>query len=132
MTEHLWLVYAVLSAVMAALVSIFGKIGLQGLDADTATVIRAVIMALFLIAVMAVQRNFGHVGEILADRRALTFIILSGTAGAMSWLFYFAALKYGRVSKWRRWTNSAWLLPRLPPSCFWERACRCFPLPGLP
>lgn len=45
MTEHLWLVYAVLSAVMAALVSIFGKIGLQGLDADTATVIRAVIMA---------------------------------------------------------------------------------------
>ena len=53
MTEHLWLVYAVLSAVMAALVSIFGKIGLQGLDADTATVIRAVIMALFLIAVMA-------------------------------------------------------------------------------
>ena len=96
MTEHLWLVYAVLSAVMAALVSIFGKIGLQGLDADTATVIRAVIMALFLIAV---QRNFGHVGEILADRRALTFIILSGTAGAMSWLFYFAALKYGRVSQ---------------------------------
>ena len=88
MTEHLWLVYAVLSAVMAALVSIFGKIGLQGL-----------IMALFLIAVMAVQRNFGHVGEILANRRALTFIILSGTAGAMSWLFYFAALKYGRVSQ---------------------------------
>ena len=99
MTEHLWLVYAVLSAVMAALVSIFGKIGLQGLDADTATVIRAVIMALFLIAVMAVQRNFGHVDEILANRRALTFIILSGTAGAMSWLFYFAALKYGRVSQ---------------------------------
>ena len=98
MTEHLWFVYAVLSAVMAALVSIFGKIGLQGLDADTATVIRAVIMALFLIAVMAVQRNFGHVGEILADRRALTFIILSGTAGAMSWLFFFA-LKYGRVSQ---------------------------------
>ena len=98
MTEHLWLVYAVLSAVMAALVSIFGKIGLQGLDADTATVIRAVIMALFLIAVMAVQRNFGHVGEILANRRALTFIILSGTAGAMSWLFYFAALKYGFAS----------------------------------
>ena len=99
MTEHLWLVYAVLSAVMAALVSIFGKIGLQGLDADTATVIRAVIMALFLIAVMAVQRNFGHVDEILANRRALTFIILSGTAGAMSWLFYFAALEYGRVSQ---------------------------------
>ena len=136
MTEHLWLVYAVLSAVMAALVSIFGKIGLQGLDADTATVIRAVIMALFLIAVMAVQRNFGHVGEILANRRALTFIILSGTAGAMSWLFYFAALKYGRVhacgASFPVLLSLRRLLPRLPPSCFWERACRCFPLPGLP
>ena len=99
MTEHLWLFYAILSAVMAALVSVFGKIGLQGLDADTATVIRAVIMALFLIAVMVVQRNFGHIGDILADRKALTFIVLSGMAGAMSWLFYFAALKYGQVSQ---------------------------------
>lgn len=99
MTEYLWLIYALLSAVMAALVSVFGKIGLQGLDADTATVIRAVIMALFLILVMTVQRNFGHISEILGSRRAITFIILSGIAGAMSWLFYFAALKYGKVSQ---------------------------------
>ena len=47
MSEYTWLVYAVLSAVAAALVSVFGKIGLQGLDANTATVIRSVIMALF-------------------------------------------------------------------------------------
>ena len=99
MTEYLWLVYAILSAVMAAFVSVFGKIGLQGLDANTATVIRAVIMALFLVAVMVVQRNFGHITEILTNRKAITFIILSGVAGALSWLFYFVALKYGKVSQ---------------------------------
>ncbi len=99
MGDYLWLFYAGLSAVAAALVSIFGKIGLQGLDANTATTVRSVVMALFLIGVMIIQRNFSHRGEVLSNRRALLYIILSGTAGALSWLFYFVALKYGRVSQ---------------------------------
>lgn len=99
MGDYLWLFYAGLSAVAAALVSIFGKIGLQGLDANTATTVRSVVMALFLIGVMIIQRNFSHLGEVLSNRRALLYIILSGTAGALSWLFYFVALKYGRVSQ---------------------------------
>ena len=99
MGDYLWLFYAGLSAVAAALVSIFGKIGLQGLDANTATTVRSGVMALFLIGVMIIQRNFSHLGEVLSNRRALLYIILSGTAGALSWLFYFVALKYGRVSQ---------------------------------
>ena len=99
MGDYLWLFYAGLSAVAAALVSIFGKIGLQGLDANTATTVRSVVMALFLIGVMIIQRNFSHLGEVLSNHRALLYIILSGTAGALSWLFYFVALKYGRVSQ---------------------------------
>lgn len=99
MGDYLWLFYAGLSAVAAALVSIFGKIGLQGLDANTATTVRSVVMALFLIGVMIIQRNFSHLGEVLSNRRALLYVILSGTAGALSWLFYFVALKYGRVSQ---------------------------------
>lgn len=99
MGDYLWLFYAGLSAVAAALVSIFGKIGLQGLDANTATTVRSVVMALFLIGVMIIQRNFSHLGEVLFNRRALLYVILSGTAGALSWLFYFVALKYGRVSQ---------------------------------
>ena len=99
MGDYLWLFYAGLSAVAAALVSIFGKIGLQGLDANTATTVRSVVMALFLIGVMIIQRNFSHLGEVLSNRRALLYIILSGTAGALSWLVYFVALKYGRVSQ---------------------------------
>ena len=99
MSDYLWLGYALLSALMAALVSVFGKIGLQGLDANTATAIRAVIMALFLVAVLLVQRNVGHVSEILSNSKAMLFIVLSGVAGALSWLFYFVALKYGKVSQ---------------------------------
>lgn len=97
MENYLWLVYALLSAVAAAMVSVFGKIGLQGLDAHTATAVRAVIMAAFLVAVF--QRRWEHLPELWADKRAMTFILLSGVAGALSWLFYFTALKYGKVSQ---------------------------------
>lgn len=99
MAEYLWLIYAILSAIAAAMVSIFGKIGLQGLDANTATVIRSIVMAVFLIMVLMLQRNFSHISEILSNKRAMMFIVLSGVAGALSWLFYFVALKYGKVSQ---------------------------------
>ncbi len=99
MTEYLWLIYAVLAAIMAALVSIFGKMGLQGIDTNTATVIRSVIMSLFLIIVMSVQKNYSHIVGIITNKKAILFIVLSGVAGALSWLFYFAALKYGKVSQ---------------------------------
>src|SRR5437764_14223940 len=94
-----WLIFAILSAVSAALVSIFGKIGLQNIDANTATAIRSVIMALFLIGVVSVQGNLGKIPEIIGQRKALLFIVLSGLAGATSWLFYFLALKTGNVSQ---------------------------------
>lgn len=65
----LWLVYALLSAVTAALVAIFGKIGLQNIDANSATAIRSVIMALFLLGVVGVQGKFSELGEILVQKR---------------------------------------------------------------
>ncbi|NDK98863.1 EamA family transporter [Photorhabdus bodei] len=94
-----WLIYALLSAFTAALVAIFGKIGLQNLDANTATAIRAVIMALFLVGVVVVQGKLNLVSEILANHKALLFIALSGVAGALSWLFYFMAIRNGNVSQ---------------------------------
>lgn len=97
--EHTWLAFALLSAVTAALVAIFGKIGLQTVDANTATAIRAIIMALFLVAVVVFQGNVKQIPAIIADKRTITFIVLSGMAGAASWLFYFLALKYGKVSQ---------------------------------
>lgn len=94
-----WLFYALLSAVSAAFVSIFGKMGLAGLDSNAATAVRAVIMAAFLVGVVAVEGHGAGVAAVFADRRALLWIALSGIAGALSWLFYFLALKYGKVSE---------------------------------
>lgn len=94
-----WLVYALLSAAFAALVAILGKVGLQNLDANTATAVRAIVMAVFLVGVVVFQGKSGLIGEIFANKKALFFIILSGIAGALSWLFYFLAIKYGTVSQ---------------------------------
>ncbi|EPU3933645.1 EamA family transporter [Morganella morganii] len=94
-----WLVYALLSAISAAMVAVFGKMGLQHLDANTATAIRAVIMALFLVGVVIVQGKLNLISEIIENRKALFFIALSGIAGALSWLFYFMAIKNGQVSQ---------------------------------
>ncbi|WP_409306326.1 EamA family transporter [Pectobacterium sp. B1J-3] len=94
-----WLIYALLSALCAALVALFGKIGLQNLDANTATAIRAVVMALFLVGVVIAQGKIALVSDVLANKKALLFILLSGVAGAMSWLFYFVALKNGNVAQ---------------------------------
>lgn len=81
------------------MVAVFGKMGLQHLDANTATAIRAVIMALFLVGVVVVQGKLNLISEIIENRKALFFIALSGIAGALSWLFYFMAIKNGQVSQ---------------------------------
>lgn len=97
--NQLWLVFALLSAITASLVAIFGKVGLKGIDANTATAIRAVIMAIFLLLVVAFQGNLSKIPDIISNKKAITYIILSGVAGALSWLFYFLALKFGKVSQ---------------------------------
>lgn len=94
-----WLFYALLSAFSAAFVSIFGKVGLQGIDSNVATAVRSIIMAVFLVGVVFVQGNLSHLPDMLNDKKGLLFVALSGIAGATSWLFYFLALKYGPVSK---------------------------------
>lgn len=96
---NIWLVYALLSAVAASFVAIFGKLGLQNLDANTATAIRAVIMALFLVGVVVIQGKLDLVSDIITNKKAIFFIALSGVAGALSWLFYFLAIKNGNVSQ---------------------------------
>jgi transporter family protein len=97
--DWMWLIFTLLSAVFASLVAVFGKIGLQGIDANTSTAIRAVIMALFLVGVIILQGKLKDVKPILENTTALWFIVLSAIAGALSWLFYFIALKGAKVSQ---------------------------------
>lgn len=91
-----WVVYAVLSAISAAAVAILGKIGISKIDTTLATTVRAIIMALFFI-VVSLALSKGRLIETI-DRHAFLFIFLSGLAGAVSWWFYFLALKNGPAS----------------------------------
>ncbi len=90
---QVWMVYALLSALFAALVAIFGKVGISTVDSTLATTVRAVIMAGFLVAVSLLLGK-AHLLSTIQDR-AWLWIVLSGIAGALSWLFYFLALKGG-------------------------------------
>ncbi len=94
-----WLFYALLSALCAAFVSIFGKVGVAGLDSSAATAMRSVIMSVFLVGVVLVEGHAADLPTVFADKKALLFVALSGIAGALSWLFYFMALKDGNVTQ---------------------------------
>jgi len=80
-------------------VAIFGKIGLKDIDSNTATAIRAVIMAIFLVAVIVSQGKLIVAKQIIGQPTPMLYIFLSGIAGALSWLFYFLALKNGKASQ---------------------------------
>lgn len=88
----MYIVYALLAAATAALVAIFGKIGLGKLDTTLATTLRAIVMAgmLILATTLLKKWSFTHI-----DNKAILYIFLAGAAGASSWLFYFFALKSG-------------------------------------
>ena len=91
-----WIFFAILSAIFAALVAIFGKVGISNLDNTLATTVRSFVMFLFLGGISLYLGVFNKLNQI--DSKSLTFIILSGIAGALSWLCYFYALKKGPVS----------------------------------
>jgi transporter family protein len=97
--DYTWLIFALLSAVTAALVAIFGKMGLEGVDANTATMIRAGIMFAFLVLVVAITGKMENFTTIFSNSRTMTYIFLSGIAGALSLLFYFLALQIGKASQ---------------------------------
>jgi bacterial/archaeal transporter family protein len=89
----LWIAYALLAALFAALVAVLGKVGLKEVDATLATAVRSVVMAGLLVTAALALGKGGKLDEI--SRRAFLFIVLSGAAGAASWLFYFLALRDG-------------------------------------
>jgi transporter family protein len=93
--SKLWILFGFLSALFAALVAIFGKIGVKNIDTTLATTVRAIVMALFLIIVSLILGKQSLIPQI--NSKALLFIVLSGIAGALSWLAYFLALKIGEV-----------------------------------
>lgn len=93
----MWLVFAVGSAVFAALTSILAKIGIEGVNSNLATAIRTVVvlaMAWGMVFLTHAQKGLGQITQ-----RSWLFLILSGLATGASWLCYYRALQLGQVSK---------------------------------
>ncbi len=95
----MWLFYAFLSAITAALVAIFGKLGLKNIDSTLATTVRSIMMAGFLIIVSLFLNKWQGFNLHTFSNKDWLLIALAGIAGALSWLFYFFALKAGDATK---------------------------------
>lgn len=95
----MWIIYAFLSSIFAALVAIFGKIGLKDIDSTLATTVRSIIMAGFLVLTSIFLKKFHGFSLGSLSGKQWMLIIFAGISGALSWLFYFFALKYGITKK---------------------------------
>lgn len=93
----MWKYYALLSALFAALTAVFAKIGVRGINSDLATAIRTVIILLITWGIVLCKRQVGEIKDI--SGYTWLFLILSGVATGLSWLFYFKALQAGDVSR---------------------------------
>ena len=96
MGENRWLVYALLSAGCAALVGIFGRLGVKEIEPNFATALRSFVMTVLLVLFLTVSRGWTRLPP-LASKASLA-ILLAAAAGAASWLFYFNALRLADVS----------------------------------
>ncbi len=94
----MWIFYALGSAVAAAGVAVFGKLGLKDIDPTLATIVRGVVMALILIVAGFAFKKFEGFSLTSFSGRAWLYILLSALAGAASWILYFVALKTGPAS----------------------------------
>ena len=93
----MWLLYALLSAVFAALTSILAKIGIEGVNSNLATAIRTVVVVVMAWGMVFLTNAQGGIAQI--GRKSWIFLILSGLATGASWLCYYRALQLGEVSK---------------------------------
>ncbi len=93
----MWFVFALLSAVFAALTSILAKVGIEGVNSNLATAIRTVVvvvMAWGMVFLTNAQNGISQIGK-----KSWVFLILSGLATGASWLCYYRALQLGQASK---------------------------------
>jgi len=93
----MWAVYAFLAALFAALTSIFAKIGIENVNSNLATAIRTVIVILMAWGIVFATGRHAEISNI--TQKSWIFLILSGIATGISWLFYFRALQLGDVSR---------------------------------
>ena len=92
-----WFLFALLAAVFAAATAILAKIGIKNVDSNLATAIRTVVVMIFAWGIVFFQGTWKQIATI--SQFSLLFLILSGIAAGLSWLFYFRALQLGNVAQ---------------------------------
>ena len=92
-----WFMWALLSAVFAALTAVLAKIGLEGIDSDLATLVRTAVILVLLSMFVVTTGKWQN--PLTLPHRTLLFLTLSGAATGVSWVCYFRALKIGEASK---------------------------------
>ena len=93
----MWAVFALLSAVFAALTSILAKVGINGVNSNLATAIRTVVVVIMAWGMVFLTKGQSGIGAI--SKKSWIFLILSGLATGASWLCYYRALQMGSASK---------------------------------
>ncbi|MDD6603575.1 MAG: EamA family transporter [Eubacteriales bacterium] len=93
----MWIIFAVLSAVFAAITSILAKVGIEGVDSTLATAVRTVVVVVMSWGMVFLTHAQNGLGEI--SKKSWIFLILSGLATGASWLCYYRAIQMGDVSK---------------------------------
>lgn len=93
----MWFVFAVLSAVFAALTSILAKVGIEGVNSNLATAIRTMVVLIMAWGMVFLTNTQGGISDI--SKKSWLFLILSGLATGASWLCYYRALQIGEASK---------------------------------
>jgi bacterial/archaeal transporter family protein len=94
---NIWWIYALLSAFFAALTTIFAKIGIENVDANLATAVRTVVIVFIAWGIVLAQGNLSQLTTI--SNRSLIFLVISGIATGLSWIFYFQALQLGKAAQ---------------------------------
>ena len=93
----MWAIFAILSAIFAALTSILAKVGIEGVNSNLATAIRTIVVVLMAWFMVFITGNQNEIIDI--SKKSWIFLILSGLATGASWLCYYKALQLGEASK---------------------------------
>ncbi len=93
----MWLLFAILSAVFAALTSILAKVGIEGVNSNLATAVRTVVVVIMAWGMVFLTNAQSGISEI--SKKSWLFLVLSGLATGASWLCYYKALQAGEASK---------------------------------
>lgn len=93
----MWWIYALLAALFAALTAVFAKVGVKDVNSDLATAIRTVVILILAWGITLFRGETKGLASL--SKHSLLFLILSGIATGLSWIFYFKALQLGKVSQ---------------------------------